>query len=102
MKKFRGYDTPKGILTSSAAILFSRDSMSTCPRCKGPLTDDHRCPKRRSLVALEIVASALGGGFLGLFLLAAFDPRGQIADMDVITFLAGAALAVGINRLIRS
>jgi hypothetical protein len=76
--------------------------MATCPRCKGPLTDDHRCPKRPSLVALEIAATAFGGGFLGLFLLAAFDPRGQIADLDVITFVVGAAVAVGINRLIRS
>jgi hypothetical protein len=76
--------------------------MATCPRCKGPLTDDHRCPKRRSFVALEIGAVALGGGIAGLLLLAAFDPRGQITDMDVITFVVGAAVAVGINRLIRS
>lgn len=76
--------------------------MATCPRCKGPLTDDHRCPKRQGLVVLEIIAAALGGGLAGLLLLAAFDPRGQIADMDVMTFVGGAAIAVGINRLIRS
>ena len=76
--------------------------MATCPRCKGPLTDDHRCPRRQSLVVLEIVATALGGGLAGLLLLAAFDPRGQIADLDVITFVIGAAVAAGINRLIRS
>jgi len=81
---------------------FFHTFMATCPRCKWPLTDDHRCPKRQSLVVLEIVAAALGGGFAGLLLLAAFDPRGQIADMDVITFVVGAAVAVGINRLIRS
>jgi hypothetical protein len=53
-------------------------------------------------VVLEITAAALGGGLVGLLLLAAFDPRGQIADMDVTTFVVGAAIAVGINRLIRS
>jgi hypothetical protein len=53
-------------------------------------------------VIIEIVATALGGGLAGLLLLAAFDPRGQIADLDVITFIGGAAVAVGVNRLIRS
>lgn len=76
--------------------------MATCPQCKGPLTDHHRCPRRRGLVVLEIIAVALGGGFAGLLLLAAFDPRGQVADMDAITFVVGGAVAVGINRLIRS
>lgn len=76
--------------------------MATCPRCKGPLTEGHRCPPRRRFVALEIIAVALGGGIAGLLLLAAFDPRGQITDMDVITFLAGAAIAVAINRFVRS
>ena len=76
--------------------------MATCPHCKGHLTEGHRCPRRRSLVALEIVASGLAGGFVGLLILAAFDPRGQIADLDAITFIVGALLGVGINRLLRS
>ena len=76
--------------------------MSTCPNCKGHLTDGHRCPRRRSLVVLEIAASFIAGGFAGLLLLAAFDPRGQVTDMDAIAFGAGAIVAVGINRFIRS
>ena len=76
--------------------------MATCPHCKGHLTEGHRCPRRRSLVALEIVASALAGGFVGLLILAAFDPRGQIADLDAMTFIVGALVGVGINRLLRS
>lgn len=75
--------------------------MATCPRCKGPLTDGHRCPNRRVWVALEIAASAIGGGLAGWLLLAAFDPRGQITDMDTVTIVVGAAVAVGINRLVR-
>jgi len=76
--------------------------MATCPHCKGHLTEGHRCPRRRSFVALEIVASGLAGGFVGLLILAAFDPRGQIADLDAITFIVGALVGVGINRLLRS
>jgi hypothetical protein len=77
--------------------------MATCPYCKGHLTDGHRCPAklRRYLVVIEIIASLLVGGFAGLLLLAAFDPRGQVTDMDAVAFGTGAILAVGINRFVR-
>ena len=76
--------------------------MATCPRCKGHLTDGHRCPRRTGRLAIEIFASALGGGIAAWLLLAAFDPRGQATDMDAATFLIGALVAVGINRALRS
>jgi hypothetical protein len=76
--------------------------MATCPHCKGHLTDGHRCPRRRSFVILEIAASAIAGGLGGLLLLAAFDPRGQVTDMDAIAMSVGALVAVGINRFARS
>jgi len=75
--------------------------MSTCPRCKGHLTDSHRCPRRPVMTALEITASALLGGFAGWLLVALFDPRGQITDVDTISALGGALIAVGINRTLR-
>ena len=75
--------------------------MATCPRCKGHLTDSHRCPRSRTVVTLEIVGMAVLGGFGGLLLVALFDPRGQIADVDGISAIAGALLAVGINRALR-
>jgi hypothetical protein len=53
-------------------------------------------------VVLEVAAVFIAGGLGGLLLLAAFDPRGQVTDMDVIAFMAGALVAVGINRLVRS
>lgn len=53
-------------------------------------------------MAIEIVASALGGGIAALLLLAAFDPRGQATDMDAATFIIGALVAVGINRALRA
>jgi uncharacterized paraquat-inducible protein A len=75
--------------------------MATCPRCKGHLTDTHRCPTRPARVAVEVIAVALLGGLAGLLLVALFDPRGQITDMDTISIVAGALLAVGINRALR-
>jgi hypothetical protein len=53
-------------------------------------------------VVAEIVASALAGGVIGLFLLAAFDPRGQATDMDAVAISVGMLVGVGINRLLRS
>ena len=77
--------------------------MATCPRCKGPLTDGHRCPKRHSLVALELAASAIAGGLVGWLLLFAFDPFVEIAaDMDVMSIVIGAIAGVAINRFLRS
>lgn len=76
--------------------------MATCPHCKGHLTDGHRCPRRRSIVIAEIAASAMAGGLGSFLLLAAFDPRGQITDMDAYAITVGALAAVGINRFIRS
>ena len=76
--------------------------MATCPRCKGHLTDSHRCPRRAYLTALEVGAVALLGAFGGLLLVAIFDPHGQITDVDSISAAAGALVAVGINRALRA
>lgn len=76
--------------------------MATCPRCKGHLTDSHRCPRRSYMVALEIIAAGVVGGFAGLLLVAVFDPRGQITDVDSISLIVGALAGVGINRALRS
>jgi len=49
-----------------------------------------------------MVACAVGGGLAALLLLAVFDPRGQVTDLDSVTFIVGALVAVGINRALRS
>jgi hypothetical protein len=55
------------------------------------------------LVATEITAAALAGGFVGLMLVALFDRAGQITDSDYsISVLAGALIAIGIHRALRS
>jgi hypothetical protein len=75
--------------------------MATCPRCKGHLTDSHRCPRRSSVVALEIALAAIAGGFAGLLLVAIFDPRGQMTDIDTVFIVVGALAGVAINRSLR-
>jgi hypothetical protein len=52
-------------------------------------------------VFVEIAGSAILGGLAGWMLLAAFDPRGQAVDMDLIAIVAGAVVGVGINRFLR-
>jgi uncharacterized paraquat-inducible protein A len=75
--------------------------MATCPRCKGHLTDTHRCPRHPVLNAAEILLVALTGAFLGLLLGALLDPR-EIFEMDTISAVTGAAVALGIHRVLRS
>ena len=77
--------------------------MSTCPRCKGHLTDNHRCPRRFPLVAAEVAAAGLAGAAASLLLVIMFDPSGrQITDLEsAISVVVGACLAVGINRALR-
>lgn len=53
-------------------------------------------------MAAEIAASALAGGAAGFLLVVIFDPRGQISDLDSVSAAAGALVAVGINRALRS
>jgi hypothetical protein len=42
------------------------------------------------------------GGLVSLLLLAFFDPFHQATDMDAVAIFAGAIVAVGINRFLRS
>ena len=77
--------------------------MATCPRCKGHLTETHKCPRRPLIVAAEIVFAALAGGFVGLLLVAVFDRAGQITDTDyAISVIAGALIAIGLHRALRT
>ena len=75
--------------------------MATCPRCKGHLTDFHRCPRRPLMSALETLACAAAGGFAGLLIVALFDPRGQFTEVDSLSLIAGALIGIGVDRTLR-
>lgn len=76
--------------------------MATCPRCRGHLTEHHRCPRRPAFVVIETILWAIGGALAGLLLVTMFDPLGQITDLDSISAIAGALVAVGVNRIFRT
>jgi uncharacterized paraquat-inducible protein A len=76
--------------------------MATCPRCKGHLTDSHKCPRRPAIVGAEITAVALAGALAGFLLVAILDTHEQITNVDLFLVVgAGALIGVGIRRVMR-
>ena len=76
--------------------------MATCPRCKGHLTDSHKCPRRPAIVGAEITAVAVAGALAGFLLVAVLDTHEQITNVDLILVVAaGALIGVGIRRVMR-
>ena len=69
--------------------------MATCPKCLGPLTEDHRCPTRifRRLTGAVLT---LGGGALAGVLFSYV-----LADPDPALMLAAAALGAVLSSAIR-
>ena len=74
--------------------------MATCPRCKGHLTDSHRCPRRPLLVATELTLAGLGGALVGWFFAALTVPQGRLV-IDLSAMLIGALAGVGLDRYLR-
>jgi hypothetical protein len=74
--------------------------MSTCPRCKGHLTDNHRCPRSPARKAFETILAAVAGGLGALLLISVIDPQTQVA-MDTVFLIAGALAGVGLDRWLR-
>ena len=75
--------------------------MATCPRCRGHLTDTHRCPRRRGVIAAEIALAAIGGGIVALLLVALIDPGGQLTHIDTAAVTVGVFAGIGLDRLLR-
>ena len=71
--------------------------MATCPRCKGHLTENHRCPRSAARKVFEVSLAALGGAFAVLLIMAIVDPHGQ-ASFDGMLFVGGGFAGVGVNR----
>lgn len=76
--------------------------MATCPRCKGPLTENHRCPRRPLAEALEAIGVSVGGGLAALAILALFETSQTVGYLDLGVFIVGSLLARGIHVYLRT
>jgi hypothetical protein len=75
--------------------------MATCPRCHGHLTDSHRCPRRRTRVAAEIILAALVGGLGALLVVSLVDPGGELTYIGPTAVTIGVFGGIGLDRLLR-
>ena len=75
--------------------------MATCPRCRGHLTETHRCPRRRGFVAAEIALAAVAGAIVALVFIALIDPDGKMTHINAAVIAVGVFGGIGIDRLMR-
>jgi hypothetical protein len=75
-------------------------AMATCPRCKGHLTENHRCPRSRGRIVFETGLAAIGGGLFTLLVLAILDPHAQSA-FDALLLVIGGLLGIAADRFFR-
>ena len=75
--------------------------MATCPRCHGHLTDNHRCPRRRTRAAAEITLAALAGGLGALLAVSLVDPGGELTYIGPTAVTIGVFGGIGLDRLLR-
>jgi hypothetical protein len=76
--------------------------VATCPRCKGPLTDSHVCPRRPVAEAFRAIAASIAGGLAAFVIFSLFDTRERYAHLDPWVFVIGCLAARGIQIYVRS
>jgi len=74
--------------------------MATCPRCKGHLTENHRCPRSPARKAFEMSLAAIAGSVVMLVMMSIVDPHGQ-TSIDGVLLVAGALAGVGLDKWLR-
>ena len=71
--------------------------MATCPKCLGPLTENHRCPQGKGRRVFRTLTVAVLGGAIGvLFCFVVEDRPG--APLMLAAAALGAVLANAIRR----
>ena len=70
--------------------------MATCPRCLGPLTEDHRCPRGRFSRVGDAVTTVFAGAVVGGVLPVVFSD-----DAPLALVLAAAALGGVLANAVR-
>ena len=74
--------------------------MATCPRCLGPLTEDHRCPRGRFSRIGDALAPVVGGALLGGLIPVIFSANASLALVLAAAAL-GAVLANAVRQALR-
>lgn len=74
--------------------------MATCPRCLGPLTENHRCPRGRFSRVTDALSTVVGGALAGglLPVLIADDPP---LALVLAAAALGAVLANAVRQAVR-
>jgi hypothetical protein len=70
--------------------------MATCPRCMGPLTENHRCPRGRFSRIGEALSTVVGGAVVGGLIPVLFS-----VDAPMALVLAAAALGAVLANAVR-
>lgn len=76
--------------------------MATCPHCLGPLTDNHRCPRRRHIRAMLTTVAALAGGASGFVAMAILDPAQRSTHLDIWVIAGGMAIGAALYQFLGS
>jgi hypothetical protein len=74
--------------------------MATCPRCFGPLTEDHRCPHPIGRRVTEALSTVGIGSVLGALFCFVIEDR-PAAALVVAAAALGAVLAGAVRQAIR-
>jgi hypothetical protein len=73
--------------------------MATCPRCLGPLTEDHRCPRGRFSRITDALTTVVIGGIIGGVVVFAIEER-PAAAMVIAAAALGGVLANAVRQAI--
>ena len=76
---------------------FAAEFMATCPKCLGPLTDHHRCPRRIAGRVKQVVSVVGIGGLGGVLVCFAINDRPPGA-LVLATATLGAVLANAVRQ----
>jgi len=74
--------------------------MATCPKCFGPLTEDHKCPAAGRLTrVVDALITVAIGGVVGIVLSYAIEER-PVPALVVAAAALGAVLASAVRQAI--
>ena len=73
--------------------------MATCPKCLGPLTDDHKCPRGRLGRVTDALATTAVGALAGWVLVLTIEDR-PAGALILAAAALGAVLASAVRQAI--